>query len=135
VDSPVEWVGGPASSRSSFIKVESYHIRLEGQDPFGRVADGWIRLHGHLKEAKLVVEARPNHPGRDDWVVKGDSPLLANDTMGRVYMDFEPKPGPVWCLILCSIISPILVVLLLARVSSGEDKYARIGMLRSTLFW
>jgi hypothetical protein len=117
----------------SSITIHSANCALVGQNPYGQIGKGFIRLTGSLKKAFLDEGDQPEVPGLEIQSVKGH---LA----GTGYLDAESGPKEDLSVLKISRSSEenepglFWFVLLLKHAEEGSDQYERVGMGKVTQF-
>jgi hypothetical protein len=117
----------------SSITIHSANCALVGQNPYGQIGKGFIRLTGSLKKAFLDEGDQPEVPGLEIQSVNGH---LA----GTGYLDAESGPKEDLSVLKISRSSEenepglFWFVLLLKHAEEGSDQYERVGMGKVTQF-
>jgi hypothetical protein len=121
LDSDVWFGEGPRRNSKSFVRIQEAAVQLEGEDPFGRVRGGYIKLTGRLKKCILACDLF----GRSD-ITSEDGTAL-----GDAVMDTNEPVLQAYCLLLSSPTSVDSGVGLVLSLNSAErQEYRRLGFAR-----
>jgi hypothetical protein len=137
VNGPISYLSssGIHHTEETFSDITIHEVRVDvpGQNSFGQVRQGVIRLTGSVKHALLDEGAQPELPGIEIQSPKG---VL----VGTGYLDADERhPQSVLVLKICKSSKDIAVgtfwfVLMLKRRPGETETYERVGMGKLTAF-
>lgn len=135
VDEPISYLSSSRIRHTredvSAITIHDTYCAIPGQNPYGQVKEGFIRLTGSLKKGTLADGIQPEIPGFKIHSSKGH-------LIGTGYLDAEAGPKENLSILTLSRSSEedgpglFLFILLLKQVEGGSDRYERVGMGKLT---
>ncbi|KAH8784366.1 heterokaryon incompatibility protein-domain-containing protein [Hyaloscypha finlandica] len=118
VSGPVSWrLGIRYPNAPPRFVIEEAMVKLSGDDTFGAVEKGSLKINGFLVHARLAKLSPKTNVIVNDWVLAG------------VSLDYSESVGPVSLLLLFNPPGGKHFYMLLRQVEEQPEKYCRVGLL------